>query len=322
MRNARLIDAQLLNAQTIERLGGERLFTVGSSRRIVWAAAAAAAVTMAGCRCGSRDPGAQPVAEFSGGSVTAAELTREANRLSPALRKQFETPSGRRDLVGAMIDKRLLAAEARRQDLHQDPEVRRQVLELEERLEIQALIVAEERRVGPPTEAEQRAWFQEHRAELAQPEQARVIRVLAAVPAGGAERERAAARQRAQRFAERLRRGEAAAKVAVDGDGPERFRGGDHGFVARGRSGDPALEEASFALARPGDVSAPFACKDGVAVVSLVERRPAREPRFEEVRAEVENRMTPQHKRKIFDELIERLRRGADVKYVGLAGGR
>lgn len=295
------------------------MFTYSLSWR---GALCACAVVLAagGCRCG-RDPGAQPVAEFSGGAVTAAELTREANRLAPALRKQFETAAGRRDLVGAIVDKRLLFAEGRRRKLDRDPELHRQVLELEERLTIQALIAAEERQAGAPGEAEQRAWFQEHRGELAQPEQARVLRVLAGVPAGAGEHERASARQRALRFAERLRRGEDAAKVAAEGDGPERLRGGDFGFVARGRGAEPALEQASFALTRSGEVSAPFSCKEGVAVVALVERRAAHEPTFEEVRAEVENRMLPQRRRQIFDALIERLRRDADVKFVADSAG-
>jgi peptidyl-prolyl cis-trans isomerase C len=241
--------------------------------------------------------------------------------MAPALRQQFETPAGRRDLVGAMVDKRLLAAEARRREIDADPEIRRQVEELQERLTIQALLAAEERRVGPPAEADQRAWFSEHRAEFAQAERVRVVRILAAVPAGAGERERTAARQRAQRFADRLRGGEDVARVAGEGDGPERFRGGDHGFVARGR-GDRGLEDASFALAKPGELSPVFACSDGYAVVRMVERQPAREARFEEVRAEVENRMMPQHKRKIFDELIGRLRQAADVKLVGVAAER
>jgi peptidyl-prolyl cis-trans isomerase C len=295
-----------------------RRSSIPSAARAVAAAFALLAAAAGGCRCGARGPGAEPVAEFAGGTVTAAELTREANRLAPALRQQFETPAGRRELVGAMIDKRLLVAEARRRELDTDPEIRRQVSELEERLVVQALLAAEERRAGSPSDAELRAWFASHRAELSQPERVRVLRVLVAVAPGAPERDRAEARQRAQRLADRLRRGEVAAKVAAEGDGPERFRGGDHGFVVRGMGADPALEEASFALARPGAVSPVFACKEGFAAVALVERHPAREVEFEDVRSEVENRMTPGWKRKVFDDLIERLRQDADVKYVGL----
>ena len=59
---------------------------------------------------------------------------RESARLPPALREQFETPAGRREFTRSMIDKRLLVLEARRRKLTEDPELRRQVQELEERL--------------------------------------------------------------------------------------------------------------------------------------------------------------------------------------------
>lgn len=219
-----------------------------------------------------------------------------------------------------MIDKRLLFAEARRQGLLDDAEVRRQVAELEERLAIQALLAAEERRAGSAAEPELRVWFEAHRAELALPEQVRVVRVLAAVRRGASDGERTQARQRVQRLADRLRRGEPATQVAAEGDGPERLRGGDFGFVTRGRSRDAALEQASFALARPGDVSPVFQCEEGLAAVALVERQPARQPAFEEVRSEVENRLTPQRKRKVFDQLLERLRKDAEVDVLASTG--
>ncbi len=275
-----------------------------------------AAFLAGGCgRCGGRsDPAAQIVARFDGGEVTAAELQRESNRLPPALREQFATQNGRRELVSAMIDKRLLYLEAKRRDFTDDADVRRQVHELEERLAIQALLAAEEKRRGPPTEAEARAFFESNRGAFAQPERLRVARVLARVAPGASERERANARQRAMRFAERLRRGEAIAKVAPDGDGPEREKGGDFGFVGRGDGRDPALESAAFALDKPGAVSPAFLTDSGFAVVQLLERHAARAPSFEEVRHEVENRMSPQRKRKVFDDLLARLRREAEIR--------
>ncbi len=254
------------------------------------------------------------MARFDGGEVTAAELQRESNRLPPALREQFATQNGRRELVSAMIDKRLLYLEAKRRDFTDDADVRRQVHELEERLAIQALLAAEEKRRGPPTEAEARAFFESNRGAFAQPERLRVARVLARVAPGASERERANARQRAMRFAERLRRGEAIAKVAPDGDGPEREKGGDFGFVGRGDGRDPALESAAFALDKPGAVSPAFLTDSGFAVVQLLERHAARAPSFEEVRHEVENRMSPQRKRKVFDDLLARLRREAEIR--------
>jgi parvulin-like peptidyl-prolyl isomerase len=265
--------------------------------------------------------GAAIAARYDGGVVTAEDVQREASRLPPILRTRFETDAGRREMIEALVDKRLLAGEARRRKLDGDPEIRRQVEELEERLEIQALLAAEEKTLPAPTDAELRAWYEGRRAELGEPERARVRRVLAAHAPGTSQADREKARARAERFAARLRSGEPFEKVAREGDGPERTSGGDLGLIAKGEGKDPAQEAAVFALAQPGSRSQVIAVANGFAVLELVERRAGRVPSFEEARGQIANRMEPGRKRKAFDELLGRLRKGAEVR-IELQGSR
>jgi len=261
------------------------------------------------------------VGRFAGGEViTAEEVSRESAKLPPMLREQFETPAGRREFTRSMIDKRLLVLEARRRGLTEDPELRRQVRELEERLAVQALLDQEEEAAGGPSEQELRGWFEAHRAEFTRPEQVRVGRVLVSVGAKASEVERGRARQKAQALAARLRRGEALAQVAREGDGPERMQAGELGLVVRGGGFEPVLEEAAFALERVGAVSAVVALREGFGVLVLLERKPARQPAFEEVRAEVEGRLAPARKRQVFDTILARLRQQAGVELVESQG--
>lgn len=278
------------------------------------------------CGCSVRPAGSaesasgEVVGRFVGGVLTREELEREAARLPPSLRQQFETPAGRREFANSMIDKRLLVQEARRRAFNEDPEIRRQVRELEERLLVQALLGAQERAAGAPSEAALRAFYEANKQDFSLSERVRVVRVLAAAPSGAGQRARLQAQERARGFLEQLRRGEPAAKVARNGDGPEKARGGDLGFLSRGDSEDRRLEDAAFALSEPGAVSPVFACEEGFAVLQLVERIGARTPPFEEVRGDVEGRVAPGQKRRAFDELLARLRTEADVR-VDLAAG-
>ncbi|MHB8876768.1 MAG: peptidylprolyl isomerase, partial [Myxococcaceae bacterium] len=258
------------------------------------------------------------VGRFVGGAVTEEELLREAQRLPPDLRQQFGSPFGQRELVKSLIDKRLLFQEAQRRGLAQAPEIRKQVEQLEERLVIQALLAAEEASAGPTQEQELRAYYEANRGEFAQPERVHLARLLARVPPSATPAERAKARERAAGFAKRLARGETMAKIGIEGDGPERARNGDLGLVARGDLKDEPLEKAAFALTKPGATSPVSDCREGFAVLQLIERREARTPPFEEVKADVEGRLSPLRKRRVFDELIARLRLGADVQ-VGVA---
>jgi len=258
--------------------------------------------------------GSAIVARFEGGVLTEAQVLRESQRLPPQLREKFETGPGRQSFVRSLVDKRLLVLEAERQGFTRDEELRRQVRELEERLSIEALLAAEERKVAPPSEAEARAFYESHVERFAEPERLRVARVLAAVPAGSSRSVWAQARQRAEGFHRRLSAGEAVEKVAAAGEGPERLRGGELGLLTRDALGDEVQQKAVLALTKPGAVSPVVETRDGAAVLILLERRPARVPPFEEVRAAVLGQMKPGAQRKVLDQLLERLRAAGSVR--------
>jgi len=220
------------------------------------------------------------------------------------------------------VDKKLLAQEARRQKLHEDPEVRRQVAELEEKLAIQALVAAAEKAAPPATGEEIEAWYRAHQAELTQPERVRIGRILVSVGPGATAAEREKARLRAEGYARRLARGEPFDKVAASGDGPERQRGGEVGLLVRGGVQDAEMERAAFALPATGAVSPVAPVAEGFALLRLLERRPPRTPSLEEARGEVLNRLAPLRHRKAFDELLARLRAQGRPKVELAAGDR
>ena len=252
------------------------------------------------------------VASFRGGSLTAGELEEGLLRLAPALRREFDSAAGRREVARSLVDKKLLAEEARRRHIGERPEIRRQIEELEDRLIVQALLADEEKSGGPGSDAELQRYYEEHRREFDQPERVRIGRVLAAVgPAAGAET-KARARKRAEEFQRRLRKGEPLAKVAGAGDGPERKEGGQLGWLAR-PDRDAVTSSAAFALQRPGEVSAPVLTPDGWAVLVLLERAAARTPAFAEVRGEIVGRADAARRRRAFDALVAGLRHDGEV---------
>lgn len=290
---------------------GQRLYQALARRgRTRWVAIALFA--LAGCgRCGGE--ASHAVGKFDGGVVTEEELRREADRLPPTLRAQFDSEAGRRDLLSALVDRKLLAREAERLKLENDPEIRRQVTELQERLVIQALLAQKDRAASDPSEGELRAWYDAHVADLRQPERIRVRRVFVAAQPPGSSVERAA-RGRLEGLVRRVRAGEPFERVAAAGDGAERSRGGELALLVHGSVEDRALERVAFGLRAPHELSPVFACEGGLAVVQLLERREGRTPPFKEVRAEVANRMAPERKRRAFDALIRKLRNDANVK--------
>ena len=244
-------------------------------------------------------------------SVAPEEVTREAQRLPRHLREKFETTAGRQELESALVDKKLLVREARRRGIAGRSEIQRQVQDLEERLIVQALLSDEEKATGPVSEADLRSYFDSRKDEFVQSERVRVARILARLPPNAPAPDRVHARQRAESFADRLKRGEPFAKVAHDGDGPERVRDGDLGFLVRGQVEDAAQAREAFALQRVGAVSPVFQSQEGFEVLQLLDRRAAGTPSFEEVRADLAGRMAPRRQREIFERLLRKLRQEA-----------
>jgi len=139
-------------------------------------------------------------------------------------------------------------------------------------------------------------------------------RALVALRAGSTPAQKASAKARAEKLRKSLQSGASLAKVAAQGDGPEKAHGGELGLFARGDLNDLALERAAFALQKPGEVSAVAEGRDGFSVLVLLERRPKLLPPFDELRPRIRDRLAPIRKRKAFDDLRAQLRKQGNVK--------
>jgi len=71
---------------------------------------------------------------------------------------------------------------------------------------------------------------------------------------------------------------------------PGAANGGDLGFFGRGMMVQP-FEQAAFALAEPGDVSAPVQSQFGWHIIKLADRRQTEPPSFQQVAAQIQNRL-------------------------------
>lgn len=255
------------------------------------------------------DAGLQPstaLARWDGGTITNDELEAAVSELPVALRRQFGSRAGRREFVDALVAKRLLAQEARRLGLTNRADIKRQVSELEERLAVQALLADALAAAGPAPEEELRQYYEANAASLATAPRWRVARVL--LRGNPSDRK---LRGRLEALRARALHHEKVDSLARLGDGPEREKAGDLGWVSTAT--DP-LSTAALALRSAGDVSPVIADPEGLFFLVLTEREEARVPTFDEARPAVINRLAAVRERRVFDGLVHRLRAGAEVK--------
>ena len=117
-------------------------------------------------------------------------------------------------------------------------------------------VFAELTKVAGPDEKQVRAFYEEHRAEMGQPEQVQARHILIKVPQGADASTVETARLRLEEMRVKIRSGEDFASVARAGsEDASASEGGELGYFPRGRM-VPEFEKAAFALA-PGAVSTP-----------------------------------------------------------------
>ncbi|MFY0526390.1 peptidylprolyl isomerase [Archangium gephyra] len=137
--------------------------------------------------------------------------------------------------------------------------------------------------------------------------------ILVQVDAKATPEQVEAARQKALKLAEEARKpgvdfSELAKKKS---EGPSASDGGDLGFFRRGVM-VPAFERVAFAL-KEGEVSEPVRTQFGWHVLKVEERRAVDVAPFEEVKAELENRLKLQKTEKFVEQYVQELRQKASV---------
>ncbi len=114
------------------------------------------------------------VAKFGGQQLSDAELAQRFAEMNPYARARFQTVEQRRDYVDGVVRFELLAQEAVRRGLQNDPEV----VEAARRVMVQQLLKKElEEGSGGVTDAQVAAWYEAHKSDYVKPAMTRLAHV-------------------------------------------------------------------------------------------------------------------------------------------------
>lgn len=188
-------------------------------------------------------------------------------------------PLDSKQLLNELVDREIFVQQARKAGLESDREVQEQIRDI-------LIAKLKERTLTPElaaatvSDAEISKSYESRRAEFTRPERAHLAVLFLPSPAEGSQA--AAARQRLETAQGRVRQvslGGVAnfGPLAVDfsDDQETRYRGGDLGWVEKGRSPqriEPAVIDAGFALKEPGALSEVIRGARGFYLVKLIAR--------------------------------------------------
>jgi peptidyl-prolyl cis-trans isomerase C len=140
-------------------------------------------------------------------------------------------------------------------------------------------------------EEDLKKYYENHKDEFKTPEMVKVRHILVKMNESAPEKDKKAAKKKAEDILEKIKSGEDFAKLAaeVSDDLGSKQKGGELGFFPRGRMVKP-FEDAAFAL-KPGEVSGLVKTQYGYHIIKLEERKPAGIEPFDDVKKNIRQKL-------------------------------
>jgi len=218
-------------------------------------------------------------------TISSTDLLSELQRAPEAERKAvLSKPDVVQQIASNLLVRRVLAAEADRDGLSQDPLVAATLAVAHDRVLSDARLARLDAQ-NTPSEAALDAYarnlYQANASKFEKPAQTRARHILLAN--NGPE-----SLKKAQELLAQLRAGTSFEELAKANsiDPGSAARGGDLGFFGAGQMVRP-FEDAVNALAKPGDLSEPVESQFGYHIIRLEERRAKGPQPYEEVRSQL-----------------------------------
>jgi peptidyl-prolyl cis-trans isomerase C len=248
----------------------------------------------------------------SGLFINASDVASEVRRAPTAERKtMLSNPDGVLQIANNLLLRRVLAAEAERDGLAQDPIVAAALRVARDRVLSDARLVQLDAQ-NTPTDAALDAYarniYQAGGARFEKPAQTRARQILLANR--GPE-----SLEKAKDIVRQLRAGASFEELAKANsiDPVSAVKGGDLGFFGVGQMERP-FEDAVNALGKPGDLSEPVESKLGYHIIRLEERREKGSQPYQEVRAQLINEARTTILTELRNQKVQSLQQGFVVQ--------
>ncbi len=285
------------------------------------------ALAVVGCNSpggatGAEKKSGEVVATVGDDVITVDDFMAKLDEQSPFIRARYTSLERKKEFLDNLVRFEVLAQEAKRRGLDRDPEV----LATVEKVMVQKLIRAEfdEATAGNDLpEEDLRKYYDEHIEDYVKPERVRVSHIFLAAPASGAER--AKAKSAAAKLLAEVKGKEAGTdKTAFvitakekSEDEATKAAGGDLSFKTReelaGMWGDK-FAQAALGLKAIGEIGDLVETEKGFHLVKLTGRQNSLDRPFDQVKTQIQNRLSRDKRTQAFDDFVAGLKLKANVQ--------
>lgn len=251
---------------------------------------------------------AESVADIDGVRITVGEFQNRINSQSPYIRARYTSLERKKEFLDNLIRFEVLAKEAKRRGLDQDPEVVRTM----KQVMIQKLMKEQfDTQVKPEdvSDAEMKKYFDEHQAEY---NKLAEVRVSAIIVKDKATADKVAGLAKDAKHADNKSFLDLVTQYSKDEETKQ--RGGDLRYFDANSTEVPApVVKAAFALAKAGDVAGPIATDKGFYIIKQTGLRQALTKTFDEVKRQIQNRLYRDKRTQSMDTFVSGLKAAAKI---------
>jgi len=280
------------------------------------------AVALAAVACSPSGPKKTgvPIAKGNGVLITSDEFKARLDEQSPFIRARYTTLERKKEFLDNLVRQEVLAAEAERQGLDKDPDVRATLRKIMVQKLVQKKFQPEANPGADVPEADVAKFYEEHKADYVRARKVRVQAIVLNGPAGSPDRAKkvALAKKTLQKIKADEKKNPLAFNQAVSTvseDAASKQVGGDLQFKSQEELekgyGKP-VADAAFAL-KAGETSNVIEAPSGVYILKFAGEQPEMNRTLDQVKAQIAAKLSRDKKTKEFDEWLKGLREAAKV---------
>jgi peptidyl-prolyl cis-trans isomerase C len=284
----------------------------------VVAVAAAAVLLAASCGGGKSAAPAKTggaVATVGNATISVDEFNDMLKRIPPFNRKRYATKAGKMELLDKLVEEELFYQEALRKGLEKDKEFEKRMEQI--RRGILASMVKKDLYEAdiPVTDAEIKEYYDKNLDKFENPETVKLKLILIKPKNLTDDKEKAAAKVRADQAYKKLKSGTPWEKVCDEysDDVASKKKDGSLPAMRKGLRGEE-FDNVVFKMTKKGEISEPFWDKRGWNIVQFEEKEAAKAKDFEEVKKTIERRLKQEKQKDKMDATMKQLREKANVK--------
>jgi parvulin-like peptidyl-prolyl cis-trans isomerase-like protein len=259
------------------------------------------------------------VAKGNGITITADEFKARLDEQSPFIRARYSTLERKKEFLDNLIRFEVLAKEAERQGLAKDPDVQMTL----KKIMVQKLVQKSFQDPGAAPElpeADLSKYYEDHRDEYSRPKRVRVAAVVFNAPQGSPDRAKKlvlAQKALAKLKVEEKKNSLAFAQIVSEfsEDPATKAAAGDLQFKSAEeleKAWSKPVADAAFKL-KAGETSGVVQAPQGLYILKFTGEQPELNRTFDQVKAQIANKLQREKRTKEFDEWLKGLREQAKV---------